>query len=411
MSRIACILLLVLAMGCTTESVPKLPQPSNPFTKNKPKSPARMVDMWNTYAQTNPNGGKPLRGLGGRIQFFQDGNKDPVKVDGRISIFVFDGEEKDPRHAKPLLQYVVPAETLDAHYNKKEPLGGHGYDFFLALDEADGEERTLCVMARFDDAIKGEWIISKPVITVLQGTPRSGPERMYAGNDPGGVPGNNGTAADVAGGVAQANGSSIRQVAHAQALEEEVQRLRKALEESRHEELERRRVAAIPLTENFSRQMGLPANKTLPAGSNIDGAEAMLAMSGFGQDVAQQQTRQQMQQQFQQSQRNSDTASSQDMAGITSQGGARLASRQYPNVVYPATNFPNPTVPSAQYPEFSAGEVPESPGTAEPSVHPGAGQSPVSSWPPAGQVVPGVPNPPYLESRSPLPPAQVQYRP
>lgn len=165
------LLLLTLACGCTSV-------PTNPLTLSakKAKSPARMVDVWNTYAQTDADGGPPLRGLAGRIVFYPEtpakSKKPPlsIRVDGTVTVFVFDGLEEDPQHAKPLKQFVFKHETLPFHYASKDPIG-HGYDFFLPIDEYSGAEKTLSVIVRFDDRTQqGRLVVTQPVTTILQGT-------------------------------------------------------------------------------------------------------------------------------------------------------------------------------------------------------------------------------------------------
>ncbi|MDR1962661.1 MAG: hypothetical protein LBQ50_02660, partial [Planctomycetaceae bacterium] len=149
--------------GCQSNLALKRMQAKNPLAKNSAKTPTKMVDMWNTYAQTTTDG-KVVRGIAGRIHFYNDQKKkQSVKVDGDLTVFVFDGNEKDPAHAKPLKVYQFKSETLDKHYAFKKPLG-HGYDFFLPFDEIGGEEKNLCVMTRFDDRLEKILVLSQPVV-------------------------------------------------------------------------------------------------------------------------------------------------------------------------------------------------------------------------------------------------------
>ncbi|MGL4942101.1 MAG: hypothetical protein ACRC46_02790 [Thermoguttaceae bacterium] len=165
-------LLLAFAVFCGCTSVPV-----NPFAfSKKVKSPARMVDVWNTYAQTDPEGGPPLRGLAGRIVFYPEmpakSKKPPqaIQVSGTVTVFIFDGLEEDPQHAKPLKQFIFKPETLPFHYAHKEPIG-HGYDFFLPIDEHGGPEKTLSVIVRFDDRTQeGKLVVTQPVATILEGS-------------------------------------------------------------------------------------------------------------------------------------------------------------------------------------------------------------------------------------------------
>ncbi len=163
-------LAIVSTTGCQSKDYSfKKMQAKNPLAKNSPKSPTKMVDVWNTYAQTVPNG-KPVRGVAGRVHFYSDAKKkQAVKVDGSMTVYVFDGDQKDPAHSKPLKVFKFNPETLGKHYSFRKPLG-HGYDFFLPFDAIDGKERSLCVMARFDDSIDGTLVMSLPVTMTLKGS-------------------------------------------------------------------------------------------------------------------------------------------------------------------------------------------------------------------------------------------------
>jgi hypothetical protein len=163
------VLIFASVLGCQSNLTLKRMQAKNPLAKNSVKTPTKMVDVWNTYAQTTPEG-KIVRGIAGRILFYNDyQKKQAVKVDGDLTVFIFDGNEKDPAHAKPLKVYQFRAGTLNKHYSFKKPLG-HGYDFFMPFDEIGGEEKNLCVMARFDDRLEKALVLSQPVVTVLKGT-------------------------------------------------------------------------------------------------------------------------------------------------------------------------------------------------------------------------------------------------
>ena len=140
----------------------------NPLAKNSVKTPVEIVDVWNSYAQVTPDG-KTMRGMAGRIHFYNHQKKSQaVKVDGDVRVFVFDGRETDPAHAKPLQEFLFKADTLEQHYSHQKPLG-HGYNFFLPMDEIGGEEKPLCVMVRFDDHLNEMLVMAQPVNTILAG--------------------------------------------------------------------------------------------------------------------------------------------------------------------------------------------------------------------------------------------------
>ena len=165
---IAILLFVLFVSGCHTPLAIKQIQAKNPLAKNAPKSPNKIVDVWNSYAQTTPDG-KTMRGMAGRVHFYDEQKKSrAVKVDGDMTVYIFDGNESDPAHAKPLHVYHFKAETLNKHYANEKPFG-HGYNFFLPIDEIGGEEKSLCIMVRFDDKLNGMFEIGTPINTVLAG--------------------------------------------------------------------------------------------------------------------------------------------------------------------------------------------------------------------------------------------------
>ena len=168
--------LLVASTGCQGNKTYKQIAAKNPVAKNTPKTPTRMAVFWTPYAQTVPDG-LPMRGLAGRVHFYHESKKpQTIKVDGNMTVFVFDGNVKDPAHAKPLKIFVFKSETLAKHYSFKKPLG-HGYDFFLPFDTIGGEEKNLCLLARFDDVINDKLITSMSANTILKGSkPEGNPE-------------------------------------------------------------------------------------------------------------------------------------------------------------------------------------------------------------------------------------------
>lgn len=143
-------------------------QAKNPLARNSAKTPIEIVDVWNSYAQTTPEG-KVLRGMAGRVHFYDSPQKKrAVKVDGDLTAYVFDGNGTDPAHAKPLKIYQFKADTLQQHYSRQKPLG-HGYNFFLPIDEIGGEEKSLCIMVRFDNALDKMFVMAHPVYATLAG--------------------------------------------------------------------------------------------------------------------------------------------------------------------------------------------------------------------------------------------------
>ena len=170
---IGVLVFLLFVSGCHTPLALKQVQAKNPFAKNAAKTPVKVVDAWNSYAQTTPNGAV-MRGMAGRVHFYDNHRGDKtVKVDGDLMVYVFDGNETDPAHTKPLKIFQFNAETLEKHYSFQQPVG-HGYNFFLPIDEIDGEEKSLSIIVRFDNHLDetmmmSQPVMSQPVSTVLAG--------------------------------------------------------------------------------------------------------------------------------------------------------------------------------------------------------------------------------------------------
>ena len=165
-----CVLVLLLCTsGCHTPLAVKQIQAKNPFAKNSPKTPVKVIDIWQSYAQSMPDG-TIMRGMAGRVHFYDNHKEDQaVKVNGDLTVYVFDGNESDPGHTKPLRVFQFKAETLAQHYSHQKPIG-HGYDFFLPMDEIGGVEQPLSIIVRFDNHLDEKFVMSsQPVNTVLAG--------------------------------------------------------------------------------------------------------------------------------------------------------------------------------------------------------------------------------------------------
>jgi len=169
------IVFALFVSGCHTPLAVKQIQAKNPLAKNAAKTPTTIVDVWNSCAQKTPEG-KVVRGMAGQVHFYDDQkNNQAVKVDGDLTVYVFDGNESDPAHTKPLKVFKFGAEVLNDHYSHQKPLG-HGYSFFLPIDEIGGEEQSLSIIVRFDNKLNdNDYVITKPVNTLLAGRRPSPP--------------------------------------------------------------------------------------------------------------------------------------------------------------------------------------------------------------------------------------------
>ena len=165
---VSVLVFFLLVCGCNTPLSVKQMQAKNPLAKNASKTPIKIADAWNTRAQSTPDG-TVIRGLAGRIHFYDNHKEEQtVKVEGDLTVYVFDGHETDPVNTKPLKVFRFKADTLDKYYSHQQPIG-HGYNFFLPMDEIDGEEQSLCLIVRFDNRLDGNFIMTEQTSTILAG--------------------------------------------------------------------------------------------------------------------------------------------------------------------------------------------------------------------------------------------------
>ena len=138
-----------------------------PGRQPEPKIPVEMTEIWTDAVRHTP--GQPAeRGFGGRIMFFARKEGKPVAVDGTLTVYAFDADDKDLKHVAPLKKYVFPVDTLAKHYSKSEL--GHSYSFWLPWGETGGPEQRVSLIARFEP-IGGPILMSQATRHLLPGMP------------------------------------------------------------------------------------------------------------------------------------------------------------------------------------------------------------------------------------------------
>ncbi|TWU65644.1 hypothetical protein V7x_11920 [Crateriforma conspicua] len=128
--------------GCTTIQ-PDWKWPS----KDKPVTPEVVMPIWTDTVLHQP--GKPgVRGFGGRVFFYEQEGADPIKVDGSLTVYVFDGEQLDVQQAKPLRKFVFTPEQLAKHHSKSDL--GDSYSVWIPWEKVGGPSKALSLITRFD---------------------------------------------------------------------------------------------------------------------------------------------------------------------------------------------------------------------------------------------------------------------
>lgn len=152
-----------LFTGCQTLSENKL------FKKEDEErvfeTPSKIVAIW-TNSVFSDTGEKPVRGLGGRLYFY-DKNHQPIQVDGKLSVFLYDdtnaGDRKKQEASKTV--HFTPEEVA----TKFTPSDfGASYSFWVPWDQVGGKKTQLAVIPVFT-ARTGEMIVGDQARHLLPG--------------------------------------------------------------------------------------------------------------------------------------------------------------------------------------------------------------------------------------------------
>ena len=159
-----CLAGLSICAGCTP--LPKFSD--NWFTGSKNTEtvvPDRLLPIWTDTVLHQP-GEKGVRGFGGRIYFYEQGNEKPVTVDGNVTVYVFDGDHNAADAARPLKKYIVTADQLKDLASTSKL--GISYNIWSPWEEVGGASQKLNLIARFDGT-QGGTVISSSATKLLPG--------------------------------------------------------------------------------------------------------------------------------------------------------------------------------------------------------------------------------------------------
>jgi hypothetical protein len=124
-----------------------------------------MECVWTNTVLQRP-GKAGVRGFGGRILFHHEEQKDPVLVNGQLTVYAFDDENSNADDAAPEKKYIFPAVNLPKHWSQSAL--GHSYSFWLPWDEVGGRQRQISLIARFED-LSGKNVMSSLAHLTLPG--------------------------------------------------------------------------------------------------------------------------------------------------------------------------------------------------------------------------------------------------
>lgn len=129
------------------------------------ETPAKIVAFW-TNSVFNEPGKQPIRGLGGRVYFY-DAKHKPVRVDGKLTVFLYDDTNQNQREKQEATKKIdFSAEEVAAKYTPSE--FGASYSFWLPWDEVGGYRAQLSVIPVFTSK-NGEMLVGQQAPFALTG--------------------------------------------------------------------------------------------------------------------------------------------------------------------------------------------------------------------------------------------------
>ena len=152
-----------LFSGCQTLSESKLLKKED--EERVFETPSKIVAIW-TNSVFSGSGEKPVRGLGGRLYFY-DKNHQPIQVDGKLSVFLYDDTKEGDRTQQEASKTVH--FTPDQVASKFTPSDfGASYSFWVPWDRVGGNKTQLAVIPVFT-ARTGEMIVGDQARHLLPG--------------------------------------------------------------------------------------------------------------------------------------------------------------------------------------------------------------------------------------------------
>jgi hypothetical protein len=162
-------ILLVCLGCCVLAGCQSLSGPKEWFAKEEEEivyeTPSKIVAIW-TNSVFNENGKPPVRGLGGRVYFY-DGTHQPIQVDGKLSIFLYDDTDPDGRKKQEASKTIhFTSEQVASKFTPTD--FGASYSFWVPWDEVGGERAQLSVIPVFTSD-EGEMLVGDQARHLLPG--------------------------------------------------------------------------------------------------------------------------------------------------------------------------------------------------------------------------------------------------
>lgn len=172
------VVLLLSTLGCSNLTSDR--SSLNWFADSEPTLPTVVLPIW-TDTVLHQTGKPAVRGFGARVYFYEREGGDPIKVDGSITVYLFDGEDYEPDRTKPLRKYVITADQLEGHHSVSDL--GHSYSVWVPWDQVGGPSKTFSLITRFDGR-HGGTAVSDSASKLLPGSPKKVQEEITGDTTP-----------------------------------------------------------------------------------------------------------------------------------------------------------------------------------------------------------------------------------
>lgn len=138
--------------------------------------PARAVAVWEPAVKHNGEQ-TPERGFGGRVYFYDQDARKPVKVKGNVVVYAFDEENRESGDNSPTRSFFFAKDDVKKLYSKSKL--GHSYNFWIPWDTdgPDGKVKKISLIVRYLPDV-GSSVVSSQAAVYLPG--KTGQTEMMA---------------------------------------------------------------------------------------------------------------------------------------------------------------------------------------------------------------------------------------
>lgn len=161
---LACVSLY--CVGCSTTGGLKTPD----LSALKPAGPpTSAVAAW-SYCVEHRDDGDPRRGFGGRVYFYDQDARRPVKIDGNVVVYAYDESVCSPDDPEPTRRHLFEKDEVKGAYVKSKL--GHSYNFFVPWDSdtVNGESKKVSLIVRYVPK-KGSSVMTQQTAVYMPGKP------------------------------------------------------------------------------------------------------------------------------------------------------------------------------------------------------------------------------------------------